>query len=231
MAATKAGRSLDVLLAEFNAARTEIDRKNSARLTLISLHMTAVAAIAGLVLTRQADPRLLIVLPGVCTALGFTLLSESRDKALRAKYIDDVLRPLIIEATGDDRLLAWESYYDRGASSSYLVRVISTGLLFPGVALIALIASLPSVASVGDWIAWSVGLALEMVLIGAGIPRVTRIREASISLAQRRRNPDTPDRPIRSLSIRDRADIKTGAPGEPELDRAVVIPEQRAPVR
>jgi len=156
--------ALTVILTEFQTIRAGIDRKATSIHTLMSLNVTAIAAVAGLVLADKADPRLLLVLPLVSSSLGLMVIDLTRDIRLARDYINDRLQPLAAKYAEDDEVLAYASTTPRPPRNILVLQGIPFSLLFGGVSLIALIAVIGSLKSVADWSAWCVGAALLLIL-------------------------------------------------------------------
>jgi hypothetical protein len=81
------------------------------------------------------------------------------------RYIGYVLRPRLMAIVGDDQVLAWESSYltfQQKPDAPPFQFGISTFVLFVGGPLSACIASLPTIDHLWHWLAWSVGLILEL---------------------------------------------------------------------
>ncbi|MFF0366950.1 hypothetical protein [Micromonospora sp. NPDC005087] len=167
-----ADRITTIILAEFNAARAEILHKDLARISLVSFYVTAMGVTVGLVLSGKSGTSLLLVIPILSSAFELAILGEGRDKTLAGSYVNDVLRPLVIEQTGEDRLLSWESYYRRHSPNSYVLKALAMGLLFPGASLFALVIVVPALTTFGGWALWALDLSLFVVMVLAALPRM-----------------------------------------------------------
>lgn len=69
---------LTVLLAEYDALKSEIGRRSDAQDKLVAANLTATGIVAGFVLSDGADERLLFLLPLFSVALGFLWLDHAR---------------------------------------------------------------------------------------------------------------------------------------------------------
>jgi hypothetical protein len=73
--------------AEFNAYRAEILARANFQHTLISIDLTALAALAGFVLSHHADKRLLLLLPIVSSSIGLLWYDHARNIESLGDYI------------------------------------------------------------------------------------------------------------------------------------------------
>jgi len=160
--------ALKVILSEFQTIRTAMDRKATSVLTIVSFNATVIAAVLGLVLSKKADLRLLLVLPFVSSGLGLMVLDLDRDIMLARAYIKDTLQPLAAEYTQDDRVLGYANSIPRSRLMIFAAQMIPFALLFPIVSLIALIVVIGHLNSAADWSAWCLGLILLLVLVAVG---------------------------------------------------------------
>jgi hypothetical protein len=153
------GKAVDVLLAEFNALRAEMNQKKTAQITLVSLNVTAFATIIGFVGSQKAAASFLLVLPIASSTLGLLTLAQNRDVWTAARYIENTLRPLVAEYLRDNRLLGWEVFYGSNRIHRYL-NSASLGLLFPAASSAVLVLIISSLAGPLELIAWLCGWAL-----------------------------------------------------------------------
>jgi len=150
--------SEEVRLAEFAALREEIKQRSSLQHALMVLNLTAVAAVAGLVLGRNADRSLLLVVPVVSPALGFLWFGHHLDIARIGKYIG---RQLWVwepswEAWCRDAARLHKRWWDQTFWTSLI-------LMFCGAPTIALIIGLPArTSSTATWLLWSGGVVLTI---------------------------------------------------------------------
>ena len=165
--------AIDVILAEYTVSRTVMDRNMSSALGLIGLNVTAVAAVSGFVLSNHADVRLLLILPILSSALGLAFVGQMNYIRIVSEYIESELRPLVVEYTGDERLLGYGQSHQRHKGSGYLIQALAMGLVFPGVALAALFITETKLHGRADWTGWLFGAALTMTVVAGGLGRVT----------------------------------------------------------
>ncbi len=159
---------VEVALAEFSALRSEIDNLANAHRTMINLNITVVAAIAGFILAEKARPHLLLVIPLASGAIGLVYQWYVLHAKHIGDYINERLRPLLIDHTQDERVLAWEHrlrtevYARRGSSLAGQLAYI---LLFPAVPAASLAIALPYLDSGWHWAAWIAGAALSVAQV------------------------------------------------------------------
>ncbi len=159
---------VDVALAEFAALRNEIDNLAGAHRTMMNLNITVVAALVGFVLANRADPHLLLALPPASGAIGLVYQWYVLHARNIGDYINEHLRPLLAEYTGDDRVLGWEhhlrtSVYRRFGSN--LSGRLSYLIIFPGVPVAGLAVTAPLLDSPWYVAAWLLGVALSATQI------------------------------------------------------------------
>jgi hypothetical protein len=98
----------DVDLAEFAALRAEIVGHQSAQTTLVSVCLTAIGVVIGLVLSDKGAPgELLLVVPLISSGLGLFYASHSRACLIIGQYIRIRLWPRL---RGAGEGLSWEEY-------------------------------------------------------------------------------------------------------------------------
>ncbi|MFI7021134.1 hypothetical protein ACIBMZ_00240 [Micromonospora sp. NPDC049900] len=178
---------MDAALADAAAIRATIERKANHNQNLISLYLTAVAAVAGVVLSEKADVRLLLLLPMLSAALGLSVAAQYRDGRIAGAYLEEVLRPAIARHTGDDSLFGWETYYRMRKHDGHLAQAFALGLIFPGVSALALAFTLPSMRNWTDRAAWAIGAGMLLLLIVGWSPRLIEMFRA-----RRHRRPTMP---------------------------------------
>ncbi|MGW5667066.1 hypothetical protein [Micromonospora sp. NPDC003776] len=148
----------NLLIAEYNSIRAVVAQKSSASHALVGAYLTVVAVILGFVVANRADPRLLLTVPILAAVSGITILRRRRDREAANRYILEVLRPIAVECTGDERILTWENFYARHRDVRSLRYEFGLQLVFPLSPAAALIATLPLLDPLGDWLAWLAGL-------------------------------------------------------------------------
>lgn len=161
-------RATEVVLAEFAALRNEIDHLAGAQRIMINLNSTVVAAVAGLVLTQHANRHLLLALPIASGAIGMVYQWYTLHAKRIGDYIDQHLRPMLVEHTGDTRVLGWEHHLRTRAYRNWRDRLagrLSYVLLFPAVPAVGLAVSVPFLDSAWYWLAWAAGSVLFLTQV------------------------------------------------------------------
>jgi hypothetical protein len=118
-------------LAEFNGLRAEILHRVGAQGRLVQLNLTALAAVAGLIITNHATPNLLLVMPVFSAGMAFAWLEHMRQLTLIGNYIDKELWPFLSKVAGAD-LPSWERTWSN-ANPTLILQI--TGSLEPAVLL------------------------------------------------------------------------------------------------
>lgn len=165
MAGKSPTHAIDVVIAEFQALRSEIENALSSQQTMININITAIAVIAGLVLSRKVDPLLLLVAAAISSGLGLYMQGSWYHVRRVISYINGTLRPLAIEYTGDDRVLAWETWsITRGGSWKRVALLgLATVIIFSVMPFVMLIWVIPRLESLWAWLAWT-GTAIVFVV-------------------------------------------------------------------
>jgi hypothetical protein len=88
----RGGRTPDDERAEFAAYREEILHRSNQQYTLLALDLTALTAIAGFVLSNNADRLLLLLLPIVSSSIGLLWYDHARNIDSLGTYIRENLR-------------------------------------------------------------------------------------------------------------------------------------------
>jgi hypothetical protein len=158
----------NVALAEYTALRAEVTNRINGQDTLLSLYMTATAAIFGLALSGHANSLILLVLPLLSAAARLLYHNHNVYIRLASAYINDQLRPLVTEHLGEPRLLRWGQQvaaYHRGPWRHRLAHPAGLALLFPVPAAMALVLAVPRLASPWTWLAWCFGWLLLLAQV------------------------------------------------------------------
>jgi hypothetical protein len=151
---------INVALAEYTALRAEVTNRISGQDTMLSLYMTATAAIFGFSLSGHANSLILLVLPLLSAAVRLLYHNHNQYIRLVSAYINDQLRPLITDCVSEPRLLGWQqrtAEYHRGPRRHRLAHPVGLALLFPVPAAVALVLVVPRLASPWTWLVWSSG--------------------------------------------------------------------------
>ncbi|WP_433192743.1 hypothetical protein ACQP1G_29100 [Nocardia sp. CA-107356] len=156
-------RVIDCALAEFSALRGELDEIGRGQRTVMSLNISANTAVAAFVLSQRVAPQLLLVIPYLSVALGMLYQTYANHARYMGDYINEHLRPIIVEKAGDNRLFGWEQhmrtrlYQD---SASRLPMRAAFTLIVPMIPAVGLIWSIPYLHPAWYWLAWCGGLTL-----------------------------------------------------------------------
>jgi hypothetical protein len=157
---------LQATLAEFSALRSEIKDRSSAAWALVALDVTGTTAVLGFLLSKNADPKLLLALPLFAPALGLLFIDHAYNINNLGSYIKNRLRPLVVEAAGSTEILGYEDVIDKYEQHRFL-RLVPLGLpltlFFSVLPLAALVFVVPSLDAPWAWIVWAFGLLLTVV--------------------------------------------------------------------
>lgn len=162
------GEVLNVLLAEFNALRSEIADRSSAAFTLLNINITATAVVAGFVLSDKADIKLLLILPLLSPALGMLFVDHSLNIKNLGGYINTQLRPMVAEVAGDGRILGYEGFvagYEKNKFFRFMPLGFPLLLLFAGFPCAALLFVFEGLKDCWGWILWFSGLLMLLIFI------------------------------------------------------------------
>ncbi|MFF4894627.1 hypothetical protein [Micromonospora chersina] len=195
LAAANADNRTNLLVAEYNAIRAVMAQKSAASHTLVGAYLTVVAVILGFVVANRADPRLLLAVPVLAAISGITILRRRRDREAANTYIRDVLRPVAVECSADDRVFRWDDFYARQKDSRSLLYEFGLQLVFPLSGAVCLFVTLPLLGSVGEWLAWLTGLGFLIALVSAYVHQnrahlartVTGVHAVALNVARRLR--------------------------------------------
>lgn len=135
-----------VMLAEYSALRSEVDRRVNLQWNVVALQLTSAGVIASLAISRAADIALLLVIPLLSYMLGQRYILHDYNIGLISKYIRESLSGRL------GNHLAWESWkaeqvesdreQGRWPTATAAWRPLHpTRLAFEGVACLALLAA------------------------------------------------------------------------------------------
>ncbi len=157
---------LQVSLAEFSALRSEIKDRSSSAWALVALDVTGTTAVLGFLLSKNADPKLLLALPLFAPALGLLFIDHAYNINNLGSYINKRIRPLLVEASGSTQILGYEEVIDQYEEHRFL-RLVPLGLplslFFSVLPLAALVFAVPSLDAPWAWIVWAFGVLLTVV--------------------------------------------------------------------
>lgn len=157
---------IQAAVAEFNVLRKEISDRSSAQTTILNLNLTALSAIAALVLADRADPLVLLVLPLLSSCFGMLFFDHAANIDQIGRYLREEVQAMVTEAVGDPRLFCYEERV-RAYELSFVPRGLSMGvpllLMFTGFPVAALAFSWQRVSG-GGWplFLWWAGIVLQL---------------------------------------------------------------------
>ncbi len=165
-----------VLLAEYAAVNQEIGRRSDAQQPLLALSITALAAIASVVVSRSSARPAVLLIPLVTATCGLLWLDHAKTIRTKGKYIGGQLRSAIVAELPDPDCLLQNEDLTRREELNLTARILAnTSMLFfaasslaaTGVGLDLLIGSHP-IAFADRWLralawtGWTVGLLLTL---------------------------------------------------------------------
>jgi hypothetical protein len=118
---------VDIALAEFNAMRAEIAARIAEQGRIVALNVTAIAAVGGAFLSNRVDPAVLLILPLLSVSLGLLWLDQATTMRGIGRHINDGIRPILVDATGDSRVLGAETRAAM-ARSGVVSRIVRSAL-------------------------------------------------------------------------------------------------------
>jgi hypothetical protein len=148
----------DVRLAEYAALRAEIAQRSSFQQALIALNLTALATIAGLVVSNHAAKGLLLFVPVISSTFGLLWLDHHRNIDLIATYTREELWRWTP---------SWEDWFaQRRAPIKDVVYFLAVGLVYGGAAGTCLGVGWPSSrAGAGQWLLAGAGVLLFVMFL------------------------------------------------------------------
>ena len=171
MADATPSRSPDVLtaaLAEFGALRKEIADRSSAQTTIVNLNLTALSAIATLVLAQKVSPLALLVLPLISACFGMLFFDHAANIDQIGRYLREDIKPIVVELAGDPRLFCYEDRV-RAYELGFLPRGLSMGvpllLMFTGFPVAGLVRAHGVVNNAWQLALWWAGVFVEAIFI------------------------------------------------------------------
>ncbi|HEX5713505.1 MAG TPA: hypothetical protein VFX85_09355 [Solirubrobacterales bacterium] len=170
--------AVGIALAEFNALRAEIISHITAQTAVVTLGVTALGILVGLVAKEGADDHLLLVVPPVSMFVILLLTAENYRIWRIGDYIRNHLWPFLQAQAGP--VPSWEAEVIRYRSSR--------GIFFKAAAIdspaiilfiVASVASLAWIRDPGDGLWWA-GCAMTATAIGAPIAVALSSRSNSL---------------------------------------------------
>lgn len=149
-----------VLVAEYNALISEVERRSTAEAFLVNLNITGISALIAVIGAKGASMRFLLLVAPFSLALYLLFLDHSLAIQRHRAYITHRLAPVVRHVLDDGRLLAWEERWTGGpiAHSFWQVSVLA---VFPGASLAS--AMVVVAREPASW--WAAAAALEAGLV------------------------------------------------------------------
>jgi len=156
---------MSAILAEYSALRAEIGARISAQDGMINIYMTALAAIVGFSLSDRSRLLFLLIVPVLSFSVRLLYQAHNGYIGLIARYVNRELRKLVIDKTGESRVLGWEDWNHRertpGDDSPRwrrglvdLPHGLGLAVLFPASAVLSILLVVPALDSWWNWTAW-----------------------------------------------------------------------------
>lgn len=174
------------LVAEFNSLRAEIAGRSSSQQLLVNLSLTMVGLVLGIAFSQRASAAIILVIPIFASCCAMLYFDHAAQITKIGRYIGHVVHPKLRNIVDDDQVLAWESSYLKFQEKSDATPFqfgIPTFVLFVGGPLAICLASLVVVDQLWHWLAWSVGMILELVSAYLWILFIRRNNPAEIRAA------------------------------------------------
>jgi hypothetical protein len=156
----------DIVIAEYEALRTEILQRSNTQWNIFALQLTAAAVVFSFALSNSSHTEFLLILPVLSYALCARYVSQSAAVQKLGKYIRDVLEP---KAQGQIHWETWNKAQPPVIRLRALDWINPLYFVFPGVAITSLAWVAPDVwagqnISIGERILlviiWFIGIAI-----------------------------------------------------------------------
>jgi hypothetical protein len=161
---------ITVVLAQFNACRTEILARSSTQAAVINLNITAISILAGYYFVYHANPLVLLVIPLVSPMLGIIWADHAISIGNLGRFIQHRLMPLLSEALKQE-LPDYESFirqFERQKGRRLILLIAPMLLLFALLPAAALFLAW-AVAAVRDTLFWTlISIGAVLILIFGG---------------------------------------------------------------
>jgi hypothetical protein len=158
--------AIAILLAEFQALRTEIAVRSGAQGTMMQLAVTAFGALAGLAFTQYGDHRMLLLIPVTSAILGLIWLDHATNISNIGDYIKNQIMPALRRAAEMETLPDYETAvreYERTPGAFFRVFGLPPFLIFILVPLVAMITAFDFTPR--GWLFWTLLLFDAVLLI------------------------------------------------------------------
>jgi hypothetical protein len=163
--------AIAILLAEFQALRTEIAGRSAAQATMMQLAITAFGALAGLAFTQYGDHRSLLLIPVISAILGLIWLDHAANISNIGDFIKNQLMPALQKAAAMESLPDYEIFvrdYERTPGGFFRMFGLPPFLIFVLVPFVAMVLALESTPR--GWLFWT------LLVFDAGLLVVFTVR-------------------------------------------------------
>lgn len=147
---TSTQQMLQVVLAEYNALRAEIQNRSNIQSTLLQLHLTALTLILGGALSEKLGPWIIFLIPFESTIFGLWWLDHSLVIMEIGTYIRESVEPRVSELLNVERAMYWEANFKEGVVAPKRKRIVTFNWLilfsFAGPSFISLIYTMITIA-------------------------------------------------------------------------------------
>jgi hypothetical protein len=153
------------IIAEFNSLRAEIAGRTASQQMLVNLNLTMVGLVLGIAFSQNANAEIILVIPIFASCCAMLYFDHAAQIAKVGQYIAQVLHPELVTLAGDRNLLAWEAKhltFRRESETALFQFGIPTFVLFVGGPLSICVAGIAVIDELLLWLAWALGLALEL---------------------------------------------------------------------
>lgn len=154
------------LVAEFTSLRAEVAGRSASQQLLVNLNLTMIGLVLGVALSQQTGTAVILLIPIFASCCAMLYFDHAAQITKIGLYIGQVLRPRMRDIVCDDHVLAWESSYlafHRRRVPTLLQFGIPTFVLFVGGPLSVCVVGIATIHGPLHWIAWAVGLTLEVI--------------------------------------------------------------------
>jgi hypothetical protein len=134
---------VNILLSEFNSLKSEIQARSKAQSSLISLNMTATAALGGFFFSDHGgDPRILLLIPIVSSVLGMVYIDHAVSIGYIGRFIQYRVKPRLAEVANVSEMVDYEVFarrFEQNRKFRVLLFALPLLLIFCGIPISALI--------------------------------------------------------------------------------------------
>lgn len=164
VAAPAAAIEMTAALTEFEALRREISDRSAAQTTILNLNLTALAALATLVLANKLDPVTLLVIPLLSACLGMLYFDHATNIDQLGRYIQNNLARTVRRLADNQDIFGYEERV-RAHERTFIPRGLSMGvpllIIFGGVPTGVLIRTWPLLPDGWARALWFAGAIVE----------------------------------------------------------------------